>query len=274
TPRRTRTPDRASAGDRDPSTVEGAVRAPLPERIAPQLATLVDAPPADADWRYELKFDGYRILARIAGKGARRHVKLMTREGRDWTAKLRAQRDALAALPVDDAWLDGEAVVLGANGLPDFQALQNAFGAGQSDDVTLFVFDLPYLDGYDLRDAPLAARRALLEPLVADSDPTRLRFSPDLGDDVASLIASACDTGLEGLIGKRAESRYRGGRSAAWIKLKCRRRQEFVIGGYTEPSGSRHGFGALLLGVHDAPPAGKRSRAAAPLRYVGRVGTG
>jgi bifunctional non-homologous end joining protein LigD len=105
-------------------------------------------------------------------------VKLMTREGRDWTAKLRAQRDALAALPVDDAWLDGEAVVLGANGLPDFQALQNAFGAGQSDDVTLFVFDLPYLDGYDLRDAPLAARRALLEPLVADSDPTRLRFSP------------------------------------------------------------------------------------------------
>ncbi|RQR34297.1 DNA ligase D [Burkholderia sp. Bp9142] len=258
----------------DPSDIEGAVRAALPERVAPQLATLVDGPPTQGDWRYELKFDGYRILARIAGKGARRHVKLMTREGRDWTAKLRAQRDALAALDVEGAWLDGEAVVLGANGLPDFQALQNALGAGHSDAVTWFVFDLPYLDGYDLRDAPLNARRALLEPLLADSDPARLRFSPDLGDDVASLIASACDTGLEGLIGKRAESRYRAGRSPAWIKLKCRRRQEFVIGGYTEPSGSRHGFGALLLGVHEPAPDGKRRRGPVPLRYVGRVGTG
>ncbi|RQU74461.1 DNA ligase D [Burkholderia cenocepacia] len=258
----------------DPSQVEGAVRAPLPERVAPQLATLVDAPPTHGGWCYELKFDGYRILARIAGKGARRRVTLMTREGRDWTAKLRAQRDALAALDVDDAWLDGEAVVLGENGLPDFQALQNAFGADRSDTVTFFVFDLPYLDGYDLRDAPLTARRALLEPLLASSDPARVRFSPDLGEDVASLIASACDTGLEGLIGKRADSRYRAGRSPAWIKLKCRRRQEFVIGGFTEPSGSRHGFGALLLGVHEPAPAGKRRRGPTPLRYVGRVGTG
>ncbi|RQV24370.1 DNA ligase D [Burkholderia cenocepacia] len=258
----------------DPSQVEGAVRGPLPERVAPQLATLVDAPPTHGGWCYELKFDGYRILARIAGKGARRRVTLVTREGRDWTAKLRAQRDALAALDVDDAWLDGEAVVLGENGLPDFQALQNAFGADRSDTVTFFIFDLPYLDGYDLRDAPLTARRALLEPLLASSDPARVRFSPDLGEDVASLIASACDTGLEGLIGKRADSRYRAGRSPAWIKLKCRRRQEFVIGGFTEPSGSRHGFGALLLGVHEPAPAGKRRRGPTPLRYVGRVGTG
>ncbi|MBN3743088.1 MULTISPECIES: DNA ligase D [Burkholderia] len=258
----------------DLSQVDGAVRAALPERVAPQLATLVDAPPAHGDWRYEVKFDGYRILARIAGRGARRHVTLMTREGRDWTAKLRLQRDALAALDVDNAWLDGEAVVLRDTGLPDFQALQNALGAGRSDAVTLFVFDLPFLDGYDLRDAPLAARRRLLEPLLAGSDPARLRYSPDLGDDIASLIASACDTGLEGLIGKRADSRYRGGRSPAWIKLKCRRRQEFVIGGYTEPSGSRHGFGALLLGVHEPAAGGRRPRGTPPLRYVGRVGTG
>ena len=157
--------------------------------------------------------------------------------------------------------------------MPDFQALQNALGAGRSDAVTLFVFDLPFLDGYDLRDAPLTARRALLEPLLAGSDPARLRYSPDLGDDVASLIASACET-AEGLIGKRADSRYRGGRSSAWIKLKCRRRQEFVIGGYTEPSGSRHGFGALLLGVYEPAAGGKRPRGKPPLRYVGRVGTG
>ncbi|MEB2610853.1 DNA ligase D [Burkholderia cenocepacia] len=264
----------ASQRATDPSQVEGAVRAPLPERVAPQLATLVDAPPTQGGWCYELKFDGYRILARIAGKGARRRVTLMTREGRDWTAKLRAQRDALAALDLDDAWLDGEAVVLGENGLPDFQALQNAFGTDRSGAITFFVFDLPYLDGYDLRDAPLTERRALLEPLLANSDPARVRFSPDLGEDVASLIASACDTGLEGLIGKRADSRYRAGRSPAWIKLKCRRRQEFVIGGFTEPSGSRHGFGALLLGVHEPAPAGKRRRGPGPLRYVGRVGTG
>ncbi|MBN6733085.1 DNA ligase D [Burkholderia multivorans] len=267
---------RATKAKRPPalSRVEGAVRAPLPERVAPQLATLVDAPPAHGDWRYELKFDGYRMLARIAGKGARRRVTLMTREGRDWTPKLRALRDALAALEVDDAWLDGEAVVLGENGLPDFQLLQNALGSGQSDAVTLFVFDLPYLNGYDLRDAPLTARRAQLEPLFDAADPARLRFSPDLGSDAAGLIANACDTGLEGLIGKRADARYRAGRSPAWIKLKCRRRQEFVIGGYTEPTGSRHGFGALLLGVHDPAPNGKRTRGASPLRYVGRVGTG
>ncbi|CAI8697838.1 DNA ligase D [Burkholderia pyrrocinia] len=260
--------------DADLSHVEGAVRAPLPERVAPQLATLVDAPPAQGDWRYEVKFDGYRILARVSGRGARRHVALMTREGRDWTAKLRAQRDALAALEIENAWFDGEAVVLGDSGLPDFQALQNALGAGRSDAVTLFVFDLPYLNGRDLREVPLAARRALLEPLLAGSDAARLRYSPDLGGDVASLIASACDTGLEGLIGKRADSRYRAGRSAAWIKLKCRRRQEFVIGGYTEPSGSRHGFGALLLGVYEPESGGKRRRGTPPLRYVGRVGTG
>lgn len=264
----------ASQRPNNPSQVEGAVRAPLPERVAPQLATLVEAPPTQGGWCYELKFDGYRILARIAGKGARRRVTLMTREGRDWTAKLRAQRDALAMLDLDDAWLDGEAVVLGEHGLPDFQALQNAFGTDHSDAITFFVFDLPYLDGYDLRDAPLTERRALLEPLLANSDPARVRFSPDLGEDVASLIASACDTGLEGLIGKRADSRYRAGRSPAWIKLKCRRRQEFVIGGFTEPSGSRHGFGALLLGVHEPAPTGKRRRGPGPLRYVGRVGTG
>ncbi|CAN0626635.1 bifunctional non-homologous end joining protein LigD [Burkholderia multivorans] len=257
------------------SDVEGAVRAGLPKRLAPQLATLVGAPPAHGDWRYEVKFDGCRILARIAGRGARRRVTLMTREGNDWTAKLGRQRDALAALDVRDAWLDGEAVVLDDNGVSDFQALQNALGAGRSDLVTLFLFDLPHLDGYDLRDGPLAARRAQLAPLLARSDSTVLRYSPDLdGDDVAALLASACGAGLEGLIGKRVDARYRAGRSSAWIKLKCRQRQEFVIGGYTEPSGSRHGFGALLLGVHEAPSSAGQGGRAAPLHYVGRVGTG
>ncbi|RQS12323.1 DNA ligase D [Burkholderia sp. Bp9002] len=251
------------------SDVEGAKRAALPERLAPQLATLVDAPPQHGDWRYEMKFDGYRILARIDGTGAHRHVKLTTREGHDWTSKFPAQRDALAQLDVADAWLDGEAVVLRPNGVPDFQRLQNALGTGHANAVTLFLFDLPFLDGHDLRDAPLAARRGLLEPLLAASDPALLRYSPDLGERGPVLLASACEVGLEGLIAKRANAPYRAGRSAAWIKLKCRRRQEFVIGGFTEPAGSRHGFGALLLGVHDPVPGD-----GAALRYVGRVGTG
>ncbi|KWK24719.1 DNA ligase [Burkholderia stagnalis] len=251
------------------SDVEGAKRAALPERLAPQLATLVDAPPQHGDWRYEMKFDGYRILARIDGTGAHRRVKLTTREGHDWTAKFPAQRDALAQLDVADAWLDGEAVVLRPNGVPDFQRLQNALGTGHANAVTLFLFDLPFLDGHDLRDAPLVARRGLLEPLLADSDPALLRYSPDLGERGPVLLASACEVGLEGLIAKRANAPYRAGRSAAWIKLKCRRRQEFVIGGFTEPAGSRHGFGALLLGVHEPVPGN-----GATLRYVGRVGTG
>ncbi|OJA51396.1 DNA ligase [Burkholderia ubonensis] len=270
----------ASRRRSQPADIDGAKRAALPDRLAPQLATLVDGPPSHGDWRYEMKFDGYRILARIDGTGARRRVKLTTREGRDWTAKLGPQRDALARLDVGAAWLDGEAVVLKRNGVPDFQQLQNALGAGRADAVTYCVFDLPFLDGYDLREVPLAVRRGLLEPLLADSEPALLRYSPDLGGAAQALLARACEVGLEGLVGKRADAPYRAGRSRAWIKLKCRQRQEFVIAGYTEPSGSRHGFGALLLGVHERAPGARRGSVAkggggeAALCYVGRVGTG
>jgi bifunctional non-homologous end joining protein LigD len=247
----------------DPA-IEGAVKAYLPATFKPQLATLVDAAPAGADWSYEIKFDGYRVLIRI-DRQDKQPVRIFTRAGNDWTAKFAQKAKALDALDIASGWLDGEAVVLDERGVPSFQALQNAFDANRPQDIVFYLFDVPFLNGYDLRAVPLVQRRALLAALMELSDDPALRFSQDFGFAADDLLKSACDMALEGIIGKRRDSAYTPGRSAAWIKLKCRRRQEFVIGGYTEPSGSRAAFGALLLGVYDAK--GK-------LQYAGRVGTG
>ncbi|MFL9864749.1 DNA ligase D [Paraburkholderia fungorum] len=251
-------------------SIAGALKAPLPARFKPQLATLVDAAPPGDEWAYEVKFDGYRVLARIDRKAKTRAVKLFTRGGNDWTAKFGKQVKALEQLDIDSAWLDGEAVVLDENGLPDFQALQNAFDANRPQDIVIFLFDVPFLNGYDLRGVPLEQRRTILRAVIDEHtgdgpDGSVLRFSRDFAFSAGELLRSACDMALEGIIGKRRDSGYTSGRSSAWIKLKCRRRQEFVIGGYSEPSGRRAAFGALLLGVYDG--AGK-------LRYAGRVGTG
>jgi bifunctional non-homologous end joining protein LigD len=245
-------------------SIEGAVEAKLPATLKPQLATLVDGPPTGDDWVYEVKFDGYRMLARI-DHASKDPVKIFTRAGNDWSAKFAKQSKALAGIGLDSAWLDGEAVVLDHDGVPSFQALQNAFDTNRPQDITFYLFDLPYLNGYDLRAVPLEQRRAILLALLETVGDATLRFSADFGFDAAQLLQSACDMNLEGIIGKRRDSRYIEGRSPSWIKLKCRRRQEFVIGGFTEPAGSREAFGALLLGVYDAN--GK-------LQYAGRVGTG
>ncbi|HEY3597437.1 MAG TPA: DNA ligase D, partial [Paraburkholderia sp.] len=246
-------------------SIEGAVKASLPASFKPQLATLVDAAPPGDDWLYEIKFDGYRVLARIDHGDARQPVRLFTRAGNDWTAKFGKQAKTLAQIGLDRAWLDGEAVVLDQDGVPSFQALQNAFDAHRERDIVLYLFDIPFLNGYDLRGVPLAQRRAILRALIEPVDDDTLRYSEDFGFNADALLKSACDMALEGIVGKRRDSVYTSGRSTAWIKLKCRRRQEFVIGGYTEPAGSRTAFGALLLGVYDAH--GK-------LQYAGRVGTG
>src|SRR5579863_6910336 len=245
-------------------SIEGAVKSPLPETLKPQLATLVDAIAPGDDWSYEIKFDGYRVLARLDRKAAK-PVRIFTRSGLDWSGKFVKQCEALAALELDSAWLDGEAAVLDERGVPDFQALQNAFDADRPQDIVLFLFDLAYLNGYDLREVPLVQRRALLRALLANAGGDVLRFSEDFASDADDLLQSACEMALEGIVGKRRDSHYVSKRSPSWIKLRCRRRQEFVIGGYSEPAGSRSGFGALLLGVYDA-----RRR----LQYAGRVGTG
>ncbi|QCI15478.1 DNA ligase D [Pseudomonas putida] len=238
-----------------------ASKAALPDQLQPQLATLVDSPPS-GDWRYEVKFDGYRILARIEGE----EVRLFTRNGHDWSAKMPRQVEALRALGLDSAWLDGEMVVVDEHGAADFQALQNAFDTEQDEHITYYLFDLPYLGGQDLRQLPLQDRRNALSQLLQHNQSDLLKYSESFDQPVDSLLASACQLELEGLIGKRADSPYVGRRSADWIKLKCKQRQEFVIVGFTDPKGSRSGFGALLLALHDDDSG--------ELRYAGKVGTG
>lgn len=240
-------------------TAANQARVAIPESLAPQLATLAERPPA-GDWLYEIKFDGYRILARVLDG----EVRLFTRNGHDWTAKLPQQVRAIAALGMQDGWLDGEVVVLNDDGLPDFQALQSAFEVSRSDDILYFLFDLPFHDGHDLREQPLEQRRAELKKLLGRRRSGPLRFSEAFAVQHGDIVESACAMSLEGVIGKRAGSLYVSRRSDDWIKLKCRLRQEFVIVGYTAPQGSRSGFGALLLAVND-----ERG-----LVYAGRVGTG
>ena len=239
-----------------------ATRAKLPAVLAPQLATSADRPPADPqEWVYEIKFDGYRLLTRVHGG----NVNLFTRGGNDWTAKLAGLQAVIAGLKLPAGWYDGEIVVPGAHGMPDFGALQRSFEAAHTDDIVLYLFDIPFFDGHDMRAVPLEARRAVLQRLLAGAPCERLRFSESFDAPAHSLLASACKLGLEGLIAKRRDSPYVSRRSPDWIKLKCGRRQEFVIGGYTDPQGTRAGIGALLLGVHDEQGL---------LHYAGRVGTG
>jgi bifunctional non-homologous end joining protein LigD len=241
---------------------QGVVKAELPETLSPPLATLVDTPPDnDQDWLYEIKFDGYRIVARIDGKD----IRLITRNGNDWTHRLPTLVAELKKMKLPPCWLDGEIVVADDKGVPDFQALQNAFDSARTKNIVYYVFDLPYCDGYDLRKTPLTERRTQLQAALTKTPSEYVHYSDTFPVSGRDLVASACHIGLEGVIGKRKNSHYAAGRRTAdWIKLKCGHRQEFVIGGYTDPQGSRQGIGSLLLGVHEE---GK-------LRYAGNVGSG
>ena len=234
----------------------------LPEHLAPELATLVSEP-LTGKWLYEVKFDGYRILARILDGD----VRLSTRNDNDWTRRMPKQVQAIKELGLDNSWLDGEVVVLNDEGLPDFQALQRAFEIGRSHNIVYYVFDAPFLNGSDMRRLPVEERRAALESVLPGNNKGLVRFSTAFEDGHASILETACAMSLEGIIGKRLGSPYVSRRSADWIKLKCRLRQEFVIVGYTPPQGSRSHFGALLLGVHKAVNDPE-------LIYAGRVGTG
>ena len=239
-----------------------AVRAKLPLFFTPQLATLVDTAPEGDGWIYEVKFDGYRIVARIAGED----VKLFTRNGNDWTARLRSLADDLGKLGIASAWIDGEIVVMNDAGQPSFQLLQRAFDNANARDIVFFAFDLPHFGGYDLTRVPLIERRALLERIFEKDHSPRLRFSGHFAGPAKPLLDAACEQGLEGLIGKRAAAPYTSTRSTSWVKIKCSQRQEFVVVGHTDPKGSRSGFGSLLLAVHDEKTGA--------LRYAGNVGTG
>jgi bifunctional non-homologous end joining protein LigD len=241
-----------------PAKVEGARKSPLPESLDAQLALLVDEAPIGDGWLHEIKFDGYRMLCRVSNGKCR----IYSRNGKEWTASFATIADAVARLPVQTAWIDGEIIVNDAKGRSSFQALQNVLSAESGEKPLYYVFDLPYLDGYDLRGASLVDRKQLLRSIVGDG--ALVRYSDHVDGNGAAFLDEACRLGLEGIISKRADSPYQAVRGRSWQKVKCALRQEFVIGGYTDPQGARSGFGALLLGVYEGKD----------LRYCGKVGTG
>jgi bifunctional non-homologous end joining protein LigD len=238
-----------------------AVKAPLPATLAPQLASLASAAPTSGAWSWEIKLDGYRLMTRIDDGKAR----LITRGGHDWSAKMPALVKAVQSLGLKSAWLDGEIVVLGKAGTPEFNALQNAFDRSRTESIDYFLFDLPYFEGYDLRATPLVQRRQLLKQLLDEHPHDHLRFSADFDADAASILESARRMGLEGVIAKRKDAPYESRRTETWLKLKNKLRQEFVIAGYSDRSSGEAEIGSLLLAVHGDDGW---------LVYVGNVGTG
>ncbi|TJZ73799.1 DNA ligase D [Chitiniphilus eburneus] len=236
----------------------------LPVMLQPQLASLVAQAPSGEGWLAEVKYDGYRILARVNGDG---EVALFSRNGNDWTRRMPDIAQAVAALGTRNSWLDGEVVAIDTQGRISFQALQNAFAeGGKPARLLYYLFDLLYLKGEDQRERPQLERKRRLQRLLRlAGDASPLRYSDHIDGQLGDVFHHACQHGLEGVVVKRADAPYAAARTRNWLKVKCSQRQEFVIGGYTEPSGSRNGFGALLLGVHDAEGR---------LVYAGRVGTG
>ena len=253
-------PKRATRKTTDiaPAKVKGARKAVLPDSLDAQLAMLVDEAPDGDGWVHEIKFDGYRMLCRVDGGKCR----IVSRNGKDWTDVFPTIAAAVARLPVKSAWIDGEIIVNDAEGRSSFQALQNVLSADSNAKPFYYAFDLPYVDGYDLREASLVDRKVLLRGIVAGDG--LIRYSDHVAGSGRAFFDEACRLGLEGIISKRADSPYQAVRGRNWQKVKCELRQEFVIGGYTDPQGARSGFGALLLGVYDGND----------LRYCGKVGTG
>ncbi|HYE61938.1 MAG TPA: non-homologous end-joining DNA ligase [Phycisphaerales bacterium] len=251
------------AGSIDASSLKAATKADFPDTPFPQLATLVKEAPTGDEWVHEVKFDGYRILA-LSNKNK---VQLLTRHGNDWSDRFTTIAGGVKALGKTPAVFDGEVVVLNEHGRSDFQALQNVLkGLKKRAQLIYFVFDLLYYDGHDLTRVPLLERKRLLKQVLASAgDDSPLRYSEHIQGHGGQVLAQACQNQLEGIISKRATSLYTPKRSKDWLKVKCGNRQEFVIGGYTDPGGSRMHFGSLLLGTYDAK---------GDLIFNGKVGTG
>lgn len=246
--------------------IAGAEPAELPASMEVELATLTEEPPEGDQWLHEIKFDGYRMVCRIDGD----EVKFISRNQQDWTDRLQPLASAVQRLGIAKGLLDGEIVCLRSDGTTDFQALQNAFRDGRMTDLHYYVFDVIYLDGYSLMGVPLEERKRVLKDLLStprpsEIQPNKIHFSDHLEGSGKELIENACGLHLEGIISKRRDKPYRAGRGADWLKIKCLKSDEFVIGGFTEPTGSRSDLGALLVGYFDEQ---------GELKYSGKVGTG
>jgi bifunctional non-homologous end joining protein LigD len=229
--------------------------------VAPQLATLSAEAPKGEAWVHEIKYDGYRLLAYVNGST----VQLLTRNEKDWTARFEAVARDFAQLGLRDGVVDGEVGVEMADGRTSFQALQNAIRDPAEGHLQFWAFDLLFLNGEDLRGKPLLERKRMLQEALGPEVRGVLRYSDHVVGHGPAFLAQACRHRLEGIISKRAEAPYRSGRGADWLKVKCLREQEFVVGGYTKPEGSRQSLGALHVGAYD-----EDSR----LLYCGKVGTG
>ena len=238
----------------------GRRQAQLPNQIPVELAVLVKQAPESDDWLHEVKWDGYRMLARIEDGRAQ----LVTRSDQDWTGRFPELAEAFASVGRPGTVLDGEIVRLKQDGMSSFAALQQAVSTEETADLVYYAFDLLFLDGVDLRQSTLEQRKLLLAEVIADASAT-IRVSEYRVGGGKEFYARACALKLEGIISKRRQSRYSGTRSDNWRKVKCLNTEEFVIIGYTEPQRSRVGFGALLVGYYT--PAGD-------LKYAGKVGTG
>ncbi|KPH09113.1 ATP-dependent DNA ligase [Rhizobium acidisoli] len=237
---------------------------PMPERIEPCLALPKQRPPKGPQWTFEIKWDGYRLAVHIEPSG----VRILTRGGHDWTDRFPAIAAEAKRLPISTAILDGEAVVLNAQGRSDFGMLQQSLGgrggARQSREAILMAFDLLYFDGHDIRATELSSRRHLLEDLVPPGGEEAIRLSEEIEADGETLLRIACNHGLEGIIAKDCASPYRSGRLGDWLKIKCVQSGSFVIVGYEKSTASFGGIGRLLLAA----------RKGNDLVYVGGVGTG
>ena len=230
--------------------------------ISPALATLKDKPPSGKGWIHEVKFDGYRIQAHVAGA----KVKLLTRSGLDWTTRFgSAIQAALLALDCKDVILDGELVVLSPKGVASFSLLQADLSDGRSDRLVYYIFDLLQLNSMSWMNKPLLERKVRLKKLLGSQPTTTsIRYSEDFMEHGETILAHACRMGLEGVVSKRVDQPYHSGRSLDWIKSKCKQRQEFVVIGYLKSKASRQGMSSLLVAYREH---GK-------LKYAGKVGTG
>lgn len=237
---------------------------PMPERVEPCLALLKSQIPTDPEWSWEIKWDGYRLAIHIEPGG----VRVITRGGHDWSDRFPAIVAAAYKLPVGIAILDGEAVVFDRQGRPDFGLLQNSLGGRggrrPSGESVFMAFDLLYFDGHDLRQDDYASRRHKLEQLIPAGQTGTIRLSEEIDADPVELLDQTCSMGLEGIIGKRRDRRYRSGRLGDWIKVKCIQSDSFLIVGYEKSSVGHGGLGRLLMAA----------RKGDELVYVGGVGTG
>lgn len=240
--------------------IRGSKAGPLPDFVAPCLAQRQKDVPDGEAWVHEIKFDGYRLEARIE----RGNVTLLTRNNLDWTKRFSRVAKSLTALDVETALLDGEVVVMREDGTTSFPELVADLKAGIGSRMVYYAFDLLYLNGVDLRGAPLIERKAVLAKLLNSRKAGTLRLSEHFTTEGHKMLDKACQLGLEGIISKRADKPYRSGRTGDWIKITCHLTDEFVIGGYLDSTAQKKAVGALVMGRYH------RGR----LRYMGRVGTG